>query len=180
MAVAYSVCSVKPVFVQTHLYLYTDIYLVVISLIRNVELFFSFLNSFPTSVAMVTSDLCVCRCAVFMLNICCDLLYMCVSEKGCSLLLSHNGPFTAFIPLLKTPLTVGGQTYVCLSVCLFLSTFHFYDLLSVPQHIHRCESGLFQNSEQLCSEFETKLQHMVRFELLNILSGFYKASACSR
>uniref|UniRef100_A0A3Q1AJG6 Stabilin 1 n=1 Tax=Amphiprion ocellaris TaxID=80972 RepID=A0A3Q1AJG6_AMPOC len=28
------------------------------------------------------------------------------SEKGCSLLLNHNGPFTAFVPLLKTPLTV--------------------------------------------------------------------------
>uniref|UniRef100_A0A3Q3KRR5 Stabilin 1 n=1 Tax=Monopterus albus TaxID=43700 RepID=A0A3Q3KRR5_MONAL len=27
--------------------------------------------------------------------------------RGCSLLLSHSGPFTAFIPLLKTPLTVG-------------------------------------------------------------------------
>lgn len=33
-------------------------------------------------------------------------LTLCVSEKGCSRLLSHNGPFTAFIPLLKTPLTV--------------------------------------------------------------------------
>uniref|UniRef100_A0A3Q3WJQ0 Uncharacterized protein n=1 Tax=Mola mola TaxID=94237 RepID=A0A3Q3WJQ0_MOLML len=34
-------------------------------------------------------------------------------EKGCSLLLSHSGPFTAFIPLLKTPLTVGCLPQVC-------------------------------------------------------------------
>uniref|UniRef100_A0A671XZ96 Stabilin 1 n=1 Tax=Sparus aurata TaxID=8175 RepID=A0A671XZ96_SPAAU len=34
-------------------------------------------------------------------------------EKGCSLLLSHNGPFTAFFPLLKTPLTVSHLSLVC-------------------------------------------------------------------
>ncbi|XP_037641895.1 stabilin-1 [Sebastes umbrosus] len=34
-------------------------------------------------------------------------------EKGCSLLLSHNGPFTAFIPLLKTPLTGVNEELVC-------------------------------------------------------------------
>ncbi|XP_076599998.1 stabilin-1 [Chaetodon auriga] len=34
-------------------------------------------------------------------------------EKGCSLLLSHNGPFTAFIPLLKTPLTGINEELVC-------------------------------------------------------------------
>ncbi|XP_070693552.1 stabilin-1 [Pempheris klunzingeri] len=33
--------------------------------------------------------------------------------KGCSLLLSHNGPFTAFIPLLKTPLTGVNEELVC-------------------------------------------------------------------
>lgn len=37
---------------------------------------------------------------------------VCVSEKGCSRLLSHNGPFTAFIPLLKTPLSVG-HLFIC-------------------------------------------------------------------
>ncbi|XP_036956541.1 stabilin-1 isoform X1 [Acanthopagrus latus] len=34
-------------------------------------------------------------------------------EKGCSLLLSHNGPFTAFFPLLKTPLTGVNDELVC-------------------------------------------------------------------
>ncbi|KAK2861690.1 hypothetical protein Q5P01_001223 [Channa striata] len=34
-------------------------------------------------------------------------------ERGCSMLLSHNGPFTAFIPLLKTPLTDGNEEVVC-------------------------------------------------------------------
>ncbi|KAA8593678.1 hypothetical protein FQN60_009794 [Etheostoma spectabile] len=34
-------------------------------------------------------------------------------EKGCSLLLSHNGPFTAFIPLMKTPLTGVNEELVC-------------------------------------------------------------------
>ncbi|XP_040014670.1 stabilin-1 [Xiphias gladius] len=34
-------------------------------------------------------------------------------ERGCSLLLSHNGPFTAFIPLLKTPLTGVNEELVC-------------------------------------------------------------------
>ncbi|XP_044205816.1 stabilin-1 [Thunnus albacares] len=34
-------------------------------------------------------------------------------EKGCSLLLSHNGPFTAFIPLLRTPLTGINEEQVC-------------------------------------------------------------------
>ncbi|KAF3690257.1 Stabilin-1 Fasciclin, EGF-like, laminin-type [Channa argus] len=34
-------------------------------------------------------------------------------ERGCSLLLSHNGPFTAFIPLLKTPLTGVNEEAVC-------------------------------------------------------------------
>lgn len=32
--------------------------------------------------------------------------FFCVLENGCSLLLNHNGPFTAFIPLLRKPLTV--------------------------------------------------------------------------
>uniref|UniRef100_A0A3Q3KH89 Stabilin 1 n=1 Tax=Monopterus albus TaxID=43700 RepID=A0A3Q3KH89_MONAL len=36
-----------------------------------------------------------------------------VALFGCSLLLSHSGPFTAFIPLLKTPLTVGHLSLVC-------------------------------------------------------------------
>ncbi|XP_047195245.1 stabilin-1 [Hippoglossus stenolepis] len=34
-------------------------------------------------------------------------------EKGCFLLLSHNGPFTAFIPLMKTPLTGVNEEEVC-------------------------------------------------------------------
>ncbi|XP_049894320.1 stabilin-1 [Epinephelus moara] len=34
-------------------------------------------------------------------------------EKGCMLLLSHNGPFTAFIPLLKTPLTGVNEELLC-------------------------------------------------------------------
>uniref|UniRef100_A0A3Q1H6B8 Stabilin 1 n=1 Tax=Anabas testudineus TaxID=64144 RepID=A0A3Q1H6B8_ANATE len=34
-------------------------------------------------------------------------------EKGCSLVLSHSGPFTAFIPLLKTPLTGVNEEVVC-------------------------------------------------------------------
>ncbi|CAJ1052034.1 stabilin-1 [Xyrichtys novacula] len=34
-------------------------------------------------------------------------------EKGCSPLLSHNGPFTAFIPLLRTPLTGVNEEQVC-------------------------------------------------------------------
>lgn len=34
-------------------------------------------------------------------------------EKGCSLLLNHNGPFTAFIPLLQTPLTGVNEEEVC-------------------------------------------------------------------
>lgn len=34
-------------------------------------------------------------------------MYVCVLGKGCSMQLSKDGPFTAFIPLLKTPLTVG-------------------------------------------------------------------------
>lgn len=42
-----------------------------------------------------------------MLNLC-----LCSTVKGCSLLLSHSGPYTAFIPLLRTPLTVG-STSVC-------------------------------------------------------------------
>ncbi|KAM9859281.1 stabilin-1 [Aulostomus maculatus] len=33
--------------------------------------------------------------------------------KGCSLLLSHNGPFTAFMPLLKSPLTDVHEEEVC-------------------------------------------------------------------
>nr|XP_020466831.1 stabilin-1 [Monopterus albus] len=33
--------------------------------------------------------------------------------RGCSLLLSHSGPFTAFIPLLKTPLTGVDDELVC-------------------------------------------------------------------
>uniref|UniRef100_A0A3B4ZQ96 Stabilin 1 n=1 Tax=Stegastes partitus TaxID=144197 RepID=A0A3B4ZQ96_9TELE len=37
----------------------------------------------------------------------CSFCLSAVSEKGCLQLLSHNGPFTAFVPLLKTPLTVG-------------------------------------------------------------------------
>ncbi|XP_035517937.1 stabilin-1 [Morone saxatilis] len=34
-------------------------------------------------------------------------------EKGCLMLMSHNGPFTAFIPLLKTPLTGVNEELVC-------------------------------------------------------------------
>ncbi|XP_044021475.1 stabilin-1 isoform X3 [Siniperca chuatsi] len=34
-------------------------------------------------------------------------------ERGCLQLLSHNGPFTAFIPLLKTPLTGVNEEVVC-------------------------------------------------------------------
>ncbi|KAM9361358.1 stabilin-1 [Symphorus nematophorus] len=34
-------------------------------------------------------------------------------EKGCSLLISHSGPLTAFIPLLKTPLTDINEEQVC-------------------------------------------------------------------
>ncbi|XP_029989348.1 stabilin-1 isoform X2 [Sphaeramia orbicularis] len=34
-------------------------------------------------------------------------------EKGCSLLLNHNGPFTAFIPRLKTPLSGVDEEVVC-------------------------------------------------------------------
>ncbi|XP_047440209.1 stabilin-1 [Mugil cephalus] len=34
-------------------------------------------------------------------------------EKGCTLHLSQNGPFTAFIPLLKTPLTGINEALVC-------------------------------------------------------------------
>lgn len=34
-------------------------------------------------------------------------------EKGCSMQLSHDGPFTAFIPLLKTPLTGVNEELVC-------------------------------------------------------------------
>lgn len=34
-------------------------------------------------------------------------------EKGCSMLLNHNGPFTAFIPLLRTPLTGVNEEEVC-------------------------------------------------------------------
>uniref|UniRef100_A0AAV2MM82 EGF-like domain-containing protein n=1 Tax=Knipowitschia caucasica TaxID=637954 RepID=A0AAV2MM82_KNICA len=34
-------------------------------------------------------------------------------EKGCSLLLNHDGPFTAFIPLLRTPLTGVNEEEVC-------------------------------------------------------------------
>lgn len=34
-------------------------------------------------------------------------------EKGCSMLLNHNGPFTAFIPLLRTPLTSVNEEEVC-------------------------------------------------------------------
>lgn len=33
--------------------------------------------------------------------------------KGCSLLLSHSGPYTAFIPLLRTPLTDVNDALVC-------------------------------------------------------------------
>ncbi|XP_058486832.1 stabilin-1 [Solea solea] len=36
-------------------------------------------------------------------------------ERGCPLLLSHNGPFTAFIPLMKTPLTGVNEELVCKS-----------------------------------------------------------------
>uniref|UniRef100_UPI0037E9B06F stabilin-1 n=1 Tax=Semicossyphus pulcher TaxID=241346 RepID=UPI0037E9B06F len=34
-------------------------------------------------------------------------------EKGCSLVLSHQGPFTAFFPILKTPLTGVNEEQVC-------------------------------------------------------------------
>uniref|UniRef100_A0A3P8U8B4 Stabilin 1 n=1 Tax=Amphiprion percula TaxID=161767 RepID=A0A3P8U8B4_AMPPE len=44
------------------------------------------------------------RSATFCLFLCSSLFFF--TEKGCSLLLSYNGPFTAFVPLLKTPLTV--------------------------------------------------------------------------
>ncbi|KAK5871975.1 hypothetical protein PBY51_012712 [Eleginops maclovinus] len=36
-------------------------------------------------------------------------------EKGCSSQLSHGGPFTAFIPLLKTPLTGVNEELVCMN-----------------------------------------------------------------
>ncbi|XP_054473785.1 stabilin-1 [Anoplopoma fimbria] len=34
-------------------------------------------------------------------------------EKGCPMLLSHNGPFTAFIPVLKTPLSGVNEELMC-------------------------------------------------------------------
>ncbi|XP_051804220.1 stabilin-1 isoform X1 [Acanthochromis polyacanthus] len=48
-------------------------------------------------------------------------------EKGCSLLLSHNGPFTAFIPQLKTPLTGINEELMCKNH-LILGQFLYADL----------------------------------------------------
>lgn len=75
---------------------------------------------------------------------------VCVSEKGCSLLLSHNGPFTAFFPLLKTPLTVSHLSvwiycfhhFIWMIASVFLSTETHVSWISVS--LKWCESELFQ------------------------------------
>ncbi|XP_008297326.1 stabilin-1 [Stegastes partitus] len=48
-------------------------------------------------------------------------------EKGCLQLLSHNGPFTAFVPLLKTPLTGVNEELLCKNH-LILGQFLYRDL----------------------------------------------------
>lgn len=70
---------------------------------------------------------------------------VCVSDRGCSLPLSRSGPFTAFIPLLKTPLTVGSLS---VGICPLVY------LNSPFQHLHLlvfslCPWGFFVKSVQL-------------------------------
>ncbi|XP_071349438.1 stabilin-1 [Trachinotus anak] len=50
-------------------------------------------------------------------------------EKGCSMLLSHNGPFTAFIPLLTRPLTGVNEELMC------------KNHLILGQHLHKDLEG---------------------------------------
>uniref|UniRef100_A0A3B4V8V2 Stabilin 1 n=1 Tax=Seriola dumerili TaxID=41447 RepID=A0A3B4V8V2_SERDU len=49
-------------------------------------------------------------------------------EKGCLLLLSHNGPFTAFIPLMSRPLTVGHLSELVCKNHLILGQHLYKDL----------------------------------------------------
>lgn len=55
---------------------------------------------------------------------------VCVSGRGCSLPMSHSGPFTAFVPLLKTPLTVGSLFFLSVFVCLSVSILLFNIFIS--------------------------------------------------
>ncbi|XP_029007045.1 stabilin-1 [Betta splendens] len=79
-------------------------------------------------------------------------------EKGCSRLLSHNGPFTAFIPLLKTPLTGVNEEEVC------------KNHLILGQHLYKDLEG---RDFTLYGGAELRGKHNKRFILMDDPSKLY-------
>ncbi|XP_034387920.1 stabilin-1 isoform X4 [Cyclopterus lumpus] len=86
-------------------------------------------------------------------------------EKGCAMLLSHNGPFTAFIPVLKTPLTGVNEELVCKNH-LILGQHLYKDLEGRDFHLYGGSRWRSKNNKRfILMENPSRLYNVIQEDL---------------
>uniref|UniRef100_A0A8C3ACP1 Stabilin 1 n=1 Tax=Cyclopterus lumpus TaxID=8103 RepID=A0A8C3ACP1_CYCLU len=87
-------------------------------------------------------------------------------EKGCAMLLSHNGPFTAFIPVLKTPLTVGRLSELVCKNHLILGQHLYKDLEGRDFHLYGGSRWRSKNNKRfILMENPSRLYNVIQEDL---------------